>query len=173
MSSKESSPIKLLDNTLDLEERVKTYVEEIQQVLFSPPAIDDIPNKDQDRESQPGTTSQLSIIMTTTSNTSIPMIDPVLSNIFGTGTSMLSDADLATSLTMHKKEDRKNLDPKALQRVKDQATKSLGVEFKVQVALGTSGITGEENQDIETTEMAVIFAENTHVLDNIKRIVEE
>ena len=173
MSSEESSPIKLLDDTLDLEEQVETYVEELQQVLFSPPAIEDIPNEDQDQESQSSTTSQRSIIMTTTSNTSIPTIDPVLSNIFGTGTSMLSDADLASSLTTHKKEDRKNLDPKALQHVKDRATKSLGVEFKVQVALGTSGVTGEENQDLETTEMAVIFAENTHVLDNIKRIVKE
>ncbi len=97
MSSNKSLPIELLDYTLDLEERVETYVEELQQVLFSPPAINDISNKDQDRERQSSTTSQRSIIMTATSITSIPTIDPVLSNIFGTGTPMLLDADLASS----------------------------------------------------------------------------
>ena len=173
MSSEESSSFELLNETLELEERVYILVEELQQGVFhSPPANEDTSNEDQDQEDQASTSSYHSI-MSTTSNTSTPTIDPVLSDIFGTGTSKLSDADLASSLTTHKKEDRKNLDPKALQRVKDQATKSLGVEFKVQVALGTSGVTGEENQDLETTEMAVIFAENTHVLDNIKRIVEE
>ena len=30
MSSDESSPIELLDDTLDLEERVETYVEELE-----------------------------------------------------------------------------------------------------------------------------------------------
>ena len=46
MSKNKFSPIELRDGTLDLEERVKTYVEELQQVLFSPPAIEDIPNED-------------------------------------------------------------------------------------------------------------------------------
>ena len=115
MSSEESSSFELLNDTLDLEERVDTLVEELQQGVFhSPPANEDTSNEDQDQEDQASTSSYHSI-MSTTSNTSTPTIDPVLSDIFGTGTSMLSDADLASSLTTHKKEDRKKLDPKALQ----------------------------------------------------------
>ena len=94
-----------------------------------------------------------------------------LGNIFG-NSDALRDTVIARSLASHKKTDRATIDTKTLHRVKENATKSLlDIEFKVQTALGTSGVTGYENPDLETTEMAVIFAENTQVLEKIARVV--
>ena len=65
------------------------------------------------------------------------------------------------------------MDPKTLSRIKQEATKTLDIIFKVQSALGTSGVKGEENPDLDTTMMATVFAENTHVLEKLSRVIED
>ena len=104
-----------------------------------------------------------------TSNTSM---STSLTNIFGNATA-LDNAAIASSLSTHKKEDRASMDLKTLNRVKHEATKQLDIIFKVQSALGTSGVKGEENPDLDTTVMATVFAENTHVLDKMSRVIED
>ena len=47
------------------------------------------------------------------------------------------------------------------------------VIFNVQRALGTSGVKGEDNPDLNTTVMATVFAENTHFLDKLSRVIED
>ena len=109
----------------------------------------------------------------TTTNTSMSdTADATLNSIFGNATA-LDDAAIASSLSTHKKEERASMDLKTLNRVKYEATKQLDMIFKVQIALGTSGVKGEENPDLDTTVMATVFAENTHVLDKMSRVIED
>ena len=74
-----------------------------------------------------------------TTNTS--MSNTTLTNIFGNANA-LDDAAIASSLSTHKKEERASMDLKSLNRVKYEATKQLDIIFKVQSALGTSGVKG-------------------------------
>jgi len=108
----------------------------------------------------------------TSADTTNTSMSTSLTNIFGNATA-LDDAAIASSLSTHKKEDRASMDLKSLNRVKYEATKQLDMIFKVQSALGTSGVTGEENPDLDTTVMATVFAENTHVLDKMSRVIED
>ena len=102
----------------------------------------------------------------------MPQANATLTDIFGNADA-LDDAAIASSLSTHKKEDRASMDLKSLNRVKYEATKQLDMIFKVQSALGTSGVKGEENPDLDTTVMATVFAENTHVLDKMSRVIED
>ena len=69
------------------------------------------------------------------------MSNTTLTNIFGNANA-LDDAAIASSLSTHKKEERASMDLKSLNRVKYEATKQLDIIFKVQSALGTSGVKG-------------------------------
>ena len=104
------------------------------------------------------------------------MSNPVkstLDDIFG-NSNALSDTAIASSLANHKKADRVTMDTNILHQVIKNTPKSLlDIEFKVQTALGTSGVTGSENPDLDTTKMTVIFAENTHMLEKIAPVVQE
>ena len=113
-----------------------------------------------------------SVTSAATTNTSMSNPTPTLTNIFGNADA-LDDAAIASSLSTHKKEERASMDLKSLNRVKYEATKQLDIIFKVQSALGTSGAKGEENPDLDTTVMAAVFAENTHVLDKMSRVIED
>ena len=109
---------------------------------------------------------------TSAATTNTSMSNTTLTNIFGNANA-LDDAAIASSLSTHKKEERASMDLKSLNRVKHEATKQLDIIFKVQSALGTSGVKGEENPDLDTTVMATVFAENTHVLDKMSRVIED
>lgn len=161
------------NETLDLETRIEDLLEEIEAtrqeplvdlVIQDPPQLQEEEEKAENESDVSSTSSQGQSSMSSTSK--------VLTSIFGNATA-LDDTDIASSLSTHKKEDRAGMDAKTLQRVKDNATKVLDVKFKVQSALGTSGVKGEENPDIETSELAAVFAENTHVLEKVSRVVEE
>ena len=153
------------DETFELEGRVDDFIQELAatepQEQDDPPEIQDTASENEDNI-QP----DLNMSTSTTSN------DSDLKNIFGND-SALSDTELAISLTSNKKEDRAGMDPKTLQRTRDTATRTLSKTFKVQTALGTSGVVGEENPDLETSEIAVVFSENTHVADMLGRVIKD
>ena len=162
------------NETLDLETRLEDLIEEIEAerpeplvelAIQDPPELREEEEKAENESEVSSTSSQGQSSMSSSAST-------VLTSIFDNATA-LDDTAIASSLSTHKKEDRAGMDVKTLQRVKDNATKVLDVKFKVQNALGTSGVKGEENPDIETSELAAVFAENTHVLDKVSRVVEE
>ena len=78
---------------------------------------------------------------TSAATTNTSMSNTTLTNIFGNANA-LDDAAIASSLSTHKKEERASMDLKSLNRVKHEATKQLDIIFKVQSALGTSGVKG-------------------------------
>lgn len=151
------------DETLDLEERVDGLIQEL--AVPADPDLSSIQDVNSDNEDSIEPDLNMSTSTTTSSNSD-------LKNIFGSDTA-LSDAELAISLTSNKKEDRKAMDPKTLQRTRDNATRALDKPFKVQAALGTSVVIGEENPDLDTSEIAVIFSENTHVADKLGRVIRD
>ena len=150
-----------LNETIDLEFRVDTAIEELEELNLSVIEEFDLNNVNNEDNTSPET-----------SMSSSTPVDTGLKSIFG-NTTALTDAELASSMSSHKKEDRKNMDAKTLTRVRDNATKTLDKQFKIQTALGTSGVVGEENPDLDTTEIAVVFAENTHVIEKLARVLEE
>ena len=150
------------DNTLDLEDRLEAHILELETFL-NLSVIEEF-NLDNEDNTEPKTSMSES--------NPAPSVDPVLKGIFGNSTA-LTAAQLASSLTSNKKEDRKGMDPQTLHRTRNTATRTLDKTFKVQTALGTSGVVGEENPDLETSEIAVIFSKNTHVVDKLARVLKE
>ena len=154
------------EETIDLETRIGDLIEEITAAHFvNPPELQEEEEKANNEGDTSTDLSHQSTIMSSTP-------DPVLNDIFGNATA-LDDAAIASSLSTHKKGDRALMDPKTLSRIKQEATKTLDIIFKVQSALGTSGVKGEENPDLDTTMMATVFAENTHVLEKLSRVIED
>ena len=137
-----------LNETIDLGTILEGLIEELQEPL----QLEEEDNKD-------NYSSERSI--ESMSNPAKSTLDDIFGNL-----DALSDTVIVSSLVSHKKTDRATMDTKTLHQVKENATKSLlDIEFKVQTGLGTSGVTGSKNPDLETNEMTVIFAENTHVLE--------
>ena len=149
------------NETIDLQERLEFLIEDIAALANPPELEEEFYNE--------GDTNTVSSQRLTTMSSNP---DPVLTDIFG-NTDALDDAAIASSLSTHKKGDRAAMDPKTLSRVKSEATRTLDVTFKVQIALGTSGVKGEENPDLDTMMMATVFAENTHVLEKLSRTIED
>jgi hypothetical protein len=84
---------------------------------------------------------------------------------------VISNTDLASSLTSYKKDNRVKWDTKTFLCIKDIAMRSLDIKFKIHTVLGTSRVNGSENPDLKTSEMAVVFAENVHMLEQILKII--
>ena len=80
--------------------------------------------------------------------------------MFGS-TEPLSEEDVRSLMTKHKKENRKSLSEKELSRVLEAATAPLGQQLVVQSSLGTCQVTGEESTDLNTTEIATLYVYST------------
>ena len=95
-------------------------------------------------------------------------------SIFGS-TTAVNDAVIVAGMNAHKSSDRKDMDEKTLTKVRASATAPLqdGAVFKVMTAMGTGGATGAENTDLETTEMALLYAANTHIYAKVKSRVKD
>ena len=154
-----------LNETLEIQENLDLLILEALADQIDLPKLEEEEEEENPAENESGTSAA-------TTNSSMSQSSATLTDIFGNANA-LDDAAIASSLSTHKKEDRASMDLKALNRVKYEATKQLDMIFKVQSALGTSGVKGEENPDLDTTVMATVFAENTHVLDKMSRVIED
>ena len=92
--------------------------------------------------------------------------------MFGS-TDPLSEEDVRSLMTKHKKESRKSLSEKELNRVLEAATAPLGQQLVVQSSLGTSQVTGEESTDLNTTEIATLYAYNAVTKEMMRRRVTD
>ena len=95
-------------------------------------------------------------------------------SIFGS-TTAVDDTVIAAGMNAHKLSDRAAMDEKTLTKTRDRATAPLadGAVFKVMTAMGTGGAVGAENTDLETTEMALLYAANTHIYAKVKARVKD
>ena len=80
-------------------------------------------------------------------------------------TTPLSEEDARSLMTKHKRENRQALSDKDLNRVLEAATSPLGQKLVVQSSLSTSQVTGEESTDLNTSEIATLYAYNAVTKD--------
>ena len=155
-----------INDTVLLEEELDQLIQELSDDL-DPEQPEQSIEQQEEEENEDTTTVDTTMSTQVTSN-----VDQTLKNIFA-NTTALTDGELASELTVHKKEERANMDTKTLHRIRDAATRALEKKLRVQSALGTgTEVTGEES-DLETTEVASVFAANTHVVDKISQVVKE
>ena len=88
--------------------------------------------------------------------------------MFGS-TNPLSEEAVISLMTKHKKENRAAMSEKDLNRVLEAATAPLGQKLVVQSSLGTSQVTGEESTDLNTSEIATLYAYNAVTKDMMRR----